>query len=240
MTAVNARDVILAPLEPAGTVERLVRRLGEAIGAGLLAQGERLPPEPELAAQLQVSPMTLRQALAVLRDEGVLETRRGRHGGSFVRRAVPEGPAGEPPTRQQVRELTDWRRAISGESAALAAERGDERALAALADAAAATERAVADVRAFRLADARFHVAVAEAARARRLVAAEAAIQTELATVLRFTPGPERARAVSQAGHHPILAAIAARDPAAARAAMEAHVEGTHDWVIGLRLGRLG
>ena len=44
------------PLQAEGAVEQIVRRLGEAIGAGVLAPGERLPSEVELAAQLGVAP----------------------------------------------------------------------------------------------------------------------------------------------------------------------------------------
>src|SRR5436190_1414544 len=79
-----ARDLLLAPIEPTGAVEQVVRRIGEAIGAGLLAPGERLPGQVELADTLGVARMTLRQALAVLEDAGLLEMRRGRTGGAFV------------------------------------------------------------------------------------------------------------------------------------------------------------
>jgi DNA-binding FadR family transcriptional regulator len=58
--------------------------------------------------------------------------------------------------------------------------------------------------------------------------------------ILALVPGPELARSASQAGHVPIVAALAAGNPAAARDALERHVESTHDWIVGLRLGRLG
>jgi GntR family transcriptional regulator, transcriptional repressor for pyruvate dehydrogenase complex len=231
-----ARDLLLAPIEPTGAVEQVVRRIGEAIGAGLLAPGERLPGQVELADTLGVARMTLRQALAVLEDAGPLEVRRGCTGGAFVA-ADPPPPALDPPTAEQLRALTDWRRAVSGEAAALAATRRTARELGALRAAAAAVEAAAGEAAAFRRADARFHVLIAELARSRRLVAAEVNLQVELGEVLALTPGPARARRVSQAGHEPIVAAIADGDGDAARAATIRHVEATHDWVRGLARG---
>jgi DNA-binding FadR family transcriptional regulator len=235
----TARDLALAPLQAEGAVEQIVRRLGEAIGAGVLAPGERLPSEVELAAQLGVAPMTLRQALQILREAGFVDTRRGRTGGSFVRDDPPAALvlSARPPTRTAVRELTDWRRAISGEAAALAAQRAEPGARRAVAAAAAAAERAVGDFAGFRLADARFHVTVAEASGSHRLVAAETQIQVEIAEMLRVVPGPRLARAASQASHDPIVAAIGHGDAEAAHTAMARHVEATYDWIVGLRLG---
>jgi GntR family transcriptional regulator, transcriptional repressor for pyruvate dehydrogenase complex len=232
----QARDLLLSPVAPAGAVEQVVRRIGEAIGAGLLAPGERLPGQVELAETLGVARMTLRQALAVLEDAGLIEIRRGRTGGAFVA-PDPPPPALDPPTAAQLRALTDWRRAVSGEAAALAATRRTAGELEALRAAQRAVEAAALDAPAFRRADARFHVLVAELARSHRLVAAEAQIQVELGEVLALTPGPARARRVSQAGHEPIVVAIAAADADAARAATIRHVEATYDWVRGLARG---
>jgi GntR family transcriptional regulator, transcriptional repressor for pyruvate dehydrogenase complex len=231
-----ARDLLLAPIEPAGAVEQVVRRIGEAIGAGVLAPGERLPGQVALAETLGVARMTLRQALAVLEDAGLLEVRRGRTGGAFVA-AEPPPPALDPPTAEQLRALTDWRRAVSGEAAALAAGRRTAGEVAALREAATAVEAAALDAIAFRRADARFHVLIAELARSRRLVAAEVNLQVELGEVLAITPGPARARRVSQAGHEPIVTAIETSDAEAARTATIRHVEATHDWVRGLARG---
>lgn len=240
---IKAQELVLVPLQPQGAVEQIVRRIGEAIGAGLLAPGERLPTEQELAARLDVAPMTLRQALAVLREAGFIETRRGRSGGSFVRADAPSAvvaPDAAPPSASVLRELTDWRRAVSGEAAALAAARCGGDDLDRLGLLAEGVESAVDDRSAYRHADARFHVGVAEVARSQRLVVAETELQVEVAELLAFAPGPASARRASQAGHAPVVEAIGRGDADGARAAMLAHVEATHDWVVGLRLGRLG
>ncbi|HEY1478653.1 MAG TPA: FCD domain-containing protein [Gaiellales bacterium] len=233
-----AIEVALGPARPEGAVEQIVRRIGEAIGAGILVPGASLPPEAELAARLEVAPMTLRQALAVLRSAGFIETRRGRAGGSFVQ-AVTLPPAAASFSAGMLRDLTDWRSAISGAAAELAAERAPASERDTLRIAAAAVEAVVGDAAAYRRADARLHVAIAEATGSRRLVAAETQLQAELGEVLALVPGPELARAMSQAGHGPIIEAIASGLPGDARAAAERHAEATHDWVVGLLLGRL-
>jgi DNA-binding FadR family transcriptional regulator len=240
----TARDGVFQPLQVEGAVERIVRRLGEAIGSGVLRPGERLPSEVDLAEMLDVAPMTLRQALAILRDAGYVKTRRGRGAGSFVAAdlARPLGLGGRVPTERELVGLVDWRRAISGEAAFLAAERGDAVALDLLSRAATATEQAaLSGFAVYRLADSGFHIAVAEAAGSPRLVAAETALQAELGEILVALPGTWSTDALrsSTSGHTPILAAILQGRPKAARTAMLEHVEATRDWIVGLHLGRL-
>jgi len=64
---------------------RIEQWLRGRIAAGHLASGDKLPSEEELAAALGVSRMTLRQALGSMEATGVLERRRGRAGGTFIR-----------------------------------------------------------------------------------------------------------------------------------------------------------
>ena len=73
------------PVRAGNAFEETVERLLQAIKLGLVQAGDRLPPERELAAQLRVSRMTLREALADLQRAGYVESRRGRRGGTFVR-----------------------------------------------------------------------------------------------------------------------------------------------------------
>lgn len=67
-----------------GRAELVVRRLVDAIHRGHLRAGERLPSESDLARSFGVAPVTVREALLALRGQGLIVTRRGRNGGSFV------------------------------------------------------------------------------------------------------------------------------------------------------------
>lgn len=238
----RARDVLLGPVQQAGATEQVARRLGEAIGSGVFRPGERLPGEAELARQLEVSPMTLRQALAALREAGYITTVRGRAGGSFVAdRPLEASPlwGQSVPSARRVRDLTDWRRAVSGEASALAAERIDKGGASRLRDLLRVAGDCVHDQHDYRLADSAFHVAIADISGSARLIAAEAQIQVELTELLHSIPRPAAALEVSNAQHAPILKAIAAGRPEPARTAAIAHVEGTYSWFIGLSLGQI-
>jgi GntR family transcriptional regulator, transcriptional repressor for pyruvate dehydrogenase complex len=240
-----AREVVFSPVADGAVVEQTVRRLGEAIGLGLIEVGERLPPEAELASRLAIAPMTLREALRILREAGYLETRRGRGGGTFVRRSLPQQPAREARrhlarlTVQELSDLMDYRVAVSGAAVALAAERRTDDDLVALHG---LVERMAAldSFPPYRRLDHRFHLAIASAARSPRLVAAETAIQADLAKLLRLIPESAEMLHVSNEQHRELLDAIRERAAARARAVMETHVHGTGDLLVGLRLGKLG
>lgn len=72
------------PVGPRRTFEGAVEQIAERIRLGELAAGERLPSERDLAAALQISRATLREAVRVLVDAGVLAVRSGSGGGMFV------------------------------------------------------------------------------------------------------------------------------------------------------------
>jgi GntR family transcriptional regulator len=63
---------------------RIAYWLERLIVSRRLQAGDKLPAEVDVAAALRVSRMTLRQALAAIEAKGLLERRRGRHGGNFV------------------------------------------------------------------------------------------------------------------------------------------------------------
>src|SRR6185503_12093416 len=86
-----AVSTVFRPVRSGNAFEETVERLLQVIKLGVVACGERLPPERELAPQLGVSRVTLREAIRALQQEGFVESRRGRAGGTFVtyRHPVP-------------------------------------------------------------------------------------------------------------------------------------------------------
>lgn len=80
----GARAAVFAQLTGAGRSEQVAQRLTDAILLGVLAPGDRLPSEAELAKRFGVALVTARDGLGAVREAGLVETRRGREGGSFV------------------------------------------------------------------------------------------------------------------------------------------------------------
>jgi GntR family transcriptional regulator len=64
--------------DPTALHEQAAAQIRRAIAEGQVAPGERLPPAGDLAAVLGVNRNTMLRALRLLRDEGLLEFRRGR------------------------------------------------------------------------------------------------------------------------------------------------------------------
>ncbi|WP_435744214.1 FadR/GntR family transcriptional regulator [Microbacterium sp. PMB16] len=117
------------PIGDEGRAELVERRLVDAITRGHLRAGERLPSEADLAKSLGVAPVTVREALLALRGRGLVITRRGRNGGSFVAdHADPLSYAREAvgkTSRVALRDLGAHYAAITSASVRLAARRAD-------------------------------------------------------------------------------------------------------------------
>ena len=77
------------PDSPIGLAEQIAGQVRGALVSGELAAGEKLPPARELAAGLDVNMHTVLRAYSVLRDEGLIDLRRGR--GAQVRANVDLG-----------------------------------------------------------------------------------------------------------------------------------------------------
>ena len=71
-------DVKIDRQEPTELFEQVAAEIRRAIADGEAKPGERLPPARDLAAVLGVNTNTVLRSLRLLRDEGMLEFRRGR------------------------------------------------------------------------------------------------------------------------------------------------------------------
>ena len=230
-------DTVFAPVRSLTAFEETVDRLGTAIRLGLLPPGTRLPAERELCAMLGIARSTLRQALTALAESGHLRAVRGRGGGTFVTDPLP--PAKPPPIEvlSAWRETCDQRMAVEIGVATLAAERAPRAALDMLESLAARLEESVDDFAAYRQADIRLHVGLAEATGSGRLVTAMTEIQGEMTGLISLIPHPREVLLSSNLQHRRILAAIRRSDRAAAAAEMVEHVRGTEYVLAGLLPG---
>ena len=240
----DARRAVFAPLDDGALrSEAVARRVGSAIALGLLGDGEQLPSEAELAIQLNVSTVTLREALAELRKLGLVHTRRGRGGGSFVR-SRDDALAQLSATRlaelgtTDLRELGDEHAAVAGTAARLAASRASVGEIARLRD--VVDRLAGADsVAAQRRADGRFYIEVAACAQSVRLTMKQMDILVEFG---QLPWPPERSPELLDevlTSHGAVVDALEARDAARARDLTDRHVDARTRWLIDLRLQRL-
>jgi len=78
MTSTSSPIRPLDPADPTALHEQAAAQIRRAIAEGQVAPGERLPPAGDLAAVLGVNRNTMLRALRLLREEGLVEFRRGR------------------------------------------------------------------------------------------------------------------------------------------------------------------
>jgi DNA-binding FadR family transcriptional regulator len=224
-TSTTARRAVFAPLDAGCRVDAVIDRLEGAISLGLINEGEQLPRETALASALGVSTMTLREALAQLRSQGLVQTRRGRGGGTFA--SAPSSWSQERSSQRlralgayELRDLGDLTLAIAGTAARRAAERASKEQLSRLDSLASAMETA-GTPRERRQADGRFHVEIAAAAQSVRLATTTMSLQTEYSDLLWITPpandDTEQFHQRITESHRLIVDAIRAQDPTLAR-----------------------
>ena len=228
---------VFSPVPVRNAFEVTVERLASAIKLGVLSRGERLPPERDLAEVFGVSRVTLREAIKALREVGLVESRRGRGGGTFVCTPKAKRMRGH---RQIGRSMGDtlpdalaMRRIVEPGAAELAAMRtlsADDRS----ALRTCLVEATNADERDRRLADSRLHMAIAACAGSPTVAAAVADVQLRLDELLRSIPVLAANIAHSDRQHAAIVSAVLGGDPDAARQSMAEHVDGTAALLHGL------
>jgi DNA-binding FadR family transcriptional regulator len=227
----TADEAVFRPVRAGNPFEETVERLLQAIKLGVVGPGERLPAERDLAARLNVSRVTLREAIHALTEAGYVESRRGRYGGTFVNEQLPK------PRRTNAKRLA--RELGNGLEDALvlraALETGAAEAAASRSLSEAEQEhlrRCLAETSAARLSDyrrldSRLHLAIAEVTGSPSLTSATADVRMRLNELLDAIPLLERNIQHSNEQHEAIVDAILAGDPETARRAMQEHLSGT-------------
>jgi GntR family transcriptional repressor for pyruvate dehydrogenase complex len=213
----------------------IVDQIQELISAGRIKPGDRLPPERELAELFKASRNSVRDAIRVLEQMGLIESRQG--DGTYVRSVSAEDLA-EPlalmllQSRTQMRELWEVRRVLEPALAEFAASRITDEELDELETILEAQRRKVEAGSTALEEDTAFHYAIAEAAR-NTVILRTLDTLVDLLRQSRERSLQQRDRpAYSLAGHKRILAALRRRDPEGARAEMLRHLREVEERVF--------
>ncbi|MCB5170331.1 FCD domain-containing protein [Streptomyces bambusae] len=223
---------VLRQVRAGNGFEEALAQILQVVRLGLVPAGERLPPERELAERMGISRVTLREVLKALQEQGLLESRRGRYGGTFVL-PRPDTPAdsAEAELRRRVagvdiEDVLRFREVLESGAAGLCAAQGltgpqADRLRAALR---ATHDAPLAD---YRRRDTLFHLALVELAGSPTLTAQYAAVRATVNELLDCIPLLVRNLEHSQQQHEVLVEAVLERDAEAAREVMREHCCGT-------------
>jgi len=222
----------IAPINRQPVAEQVARQLLALVQNGTLKSGEQLPPERELAATMEVSRPSLREALRALSLLGVLRIRQG--GGVFVSSLDPESLLA--PLHffislnvKNVEDLFEARLVIESEITRIAAEKIDKESLAELKECVNFEAHELDDEDRFIASDVKFHKILFEVV--------DNAFLHSFATSLHILGKASREITGHIPGviqqsledHERIVKAIEARDADAAAKAMKRHLTNVRD-----------
>ncbi|MEU2339159.1 FadR/GntR family transcriptional regulator [Streptomyces sp. NPDC013172] len=218
--------------------DRAIAQIRELIRSGALPPGSKLPPEPELAAQLGLSRNLAREAVKALAVARVLEVRRG--DGTYVTSLQPslllEGLGGAVELLQgdstALQDLMETRRLLEPVATALAATRITDQQLAEVEWHLEAMRESRDDVERLNAHDAAFHRAVISATGNETLLTLLESIsgRTLRARIWRGLADTQ-ASDRTLAEHEAIFRALSARDTSLSQAAALLHVSNTEQWL---------
>ncbi|MTH79110.1 FadR/GntR family transcriptional regulator [Paracoccus aestuariivivens] len=226
-------------------VAKVIQGLRADIEQGSVKPGDRIGSETDLAREHSVSRAVVREAIAVLRSEGVLNVRRGV--GAFVLEPVTEQAPFAGLSRDRVTsviELIELRLGFETEAASLAAMRRSAAQMEAIIAAHEQIGDALAEGTSTRFADYMFHLRIAEATQNRCF--SDLMVLCKAGMV---STGPDRSTIATQAAlvpnenlqqeHGRIVNAILRGDAEDARKSMRAHLEGSRERYGNILLSRV-
>ncbi|WP_405733349.1 FadR family transcriptional regulator [Streptomyces sp. NBC_01537] len=211
---------VLSPVRVVTVADEVADRLLTAIAVGDFLPGQRIPPERELCDLLQVSRSTVREAIARLQASGVVEIRRGRNGGAYVRESWTDVSAAAVrrtllPRWEELEQLFDLRGLVEGMVAGAAARRRRPEHVELMREALAGYASAETP-RAEQLADSAFHEAVCQATGNPQIVGLSRDLLTKVSLGFPVEPwgrGEPSAFRRALKEHTELFEAIASGDP---------------------------
>ena len=222
----------MADKRSSNLAEKVLARLSAEIRGGRLAPGDRLPTEQELTSTMGVSRTVVREAVAALRADGLVVTRRG--SGAYFADNPTASPfriaAAQLGRLRDVLDVMELRLAVEVEAAGFAAERRSRKHVGAVKSALRSIDRALKSGEGAVAEDFAFHRAIAEAtgnAQFPRFLAflGSHVIPRQSVRLSVDTPVDRRAYLERiQQEHDRIVAGIAGGDPNEARRAMRDHL----------------
>ena len=210
-----------------GLADQVIENLRALIGGGTYRIGDRLPPEADLCTMFGVGRSTLREAMRVLANRGMVDVRHG--GGTFVAAMVPRETFEERIGRAALEDVYEARLMLELPLAELAAERRDARDVASMRAALRKRARAIraGDVALYTDADFAFHRAIAKAAKNAALLGIYESFVQVVKPLFETAVSPEYLHAESDRLHDDLSDAIAMRDVRAARRLVTSHLRGS-------------
>ena len=222
----------IRPVQNAATYTLVVDQLRRLIYLGRYLPGDKLPPERELAQQLNVSRATVREAVRLLEGENLIRVKRGATGGILVS-DQGVGMDQQKITAEQeqaLRDIFEYRIAIESNTARCAAQQRSDEDLRTMEIAAAEMDTLAGksnpdaiNIAEYNAADTRFHLQIAVATRNPHFVRAVEEIRAAM-----FLPVGsifERLSEKVNEHHQPILEAIAKQDPDSAESLIREHID---------------
>jgi GntR family transcriptional repressor for pyruvate dehydrogenase complex len=225
---------IFTPIEDHRVFKAILVQLEDAITAGQLVAGDRLPSERELAQQFNVARTSVREALRVLEALGVVRVRPGPEHGAIVI-AEPASALGDLLQFQlalrhiSVGSFVEFRLVIETWSASAAAEQASVEGIDQIQELVEQMKENGLDASGFQVLDAEFHLAIAQLSGNDLLVLILQGLRHAIERImLEATTAADdwaavRLRLVSE--HEAILDAIRARDGTLASDLMQCHID---------------
>ena len=226
---------LLDPIEQNTIPERVAKRLLGLIASGALKPGDRLPPERELAQQLNVGRTAVREALKLLTLGGLLEARRG--DGTYVRQEFTSLLSQQVQWPlllhgDEIEMIFEVREALEVKTARLAAERATAEEIERIAVFRQLQAIAGRDIERETELDLSFHQAIADASHNVLLAQLMSSLQVMLRQYVMLSNEMTDRLETTIAEHSAIYEAIVARDADAAGQAMLDHLIISKEWIL--------